>query len=132
MTRTLVMAVALAAVLGVSAVVTGQVGHVTICHIPPGNPDMAHTITVGQPAVQNHTAHGDTMGACAGDQAQSPGNPDKPGSGNDQGSNPDQPQGPTPSAVAELPTYWLGLLLVVLAGIAIGTVAALRRRQRNR
>ncbi|MCH8165480.1 MAG: filamentous hemagglutinin N-terminal domain-containing protein [Planctomycetes bacterium] len=39
---------------------------VTICHIPPGNPDNAHTITVGAPAVDPHIDHhGDTVGACA-------------------------------------------------------------------
>jgi hypothetical protein len=37
---------------------------VTICHIPPGNPDNAHTITVGAPAVPAHLAHGDTLGPC--------------------------------------------------------------------
>ncbi len=38
---------------------------VTICHIPPGNPDNAHTITVGEPAVITHmTQHGDTLGEC--------------------------------------------------------------------
>lgn len=38
----------------------------TICHIPPGNPDAAHTITVGsENAVEKHMSnHGDTMGAC--------------------------------------------------------------------
>ena len=40
-------------------------GKVTICHIPPGNPGNAHTITVGAPAVSAHLAHGDTLGACA-------------------------------------------------------------------
>ena len=36
-----------------------------ICHIPPGNPDNAHTITVGAPAVAAHmTNHGDAMGPC--------------------------------------------------------------------
>src|SRR6185295_8619847 len=38
--------------------------HVTICHIPPGNPANAHSITVGAPAVSAHLAHGDTLGAC--------------------------------------------------------------------
>lgn len=38
---------------------------VTICHIPPGNPSNAHTITVGAAAVSAHLNHGDTLGACA-------------------------------------------------------------------
>jgi hypothetical protein len=42
---------------------------VTICHIPPGNPDNAHTITVGAPAVPAHLAHGDTLGPCPNGQA---------------------------------------------------------------
>jgi len=38
---------------------------VTICHIPPGNPGNAHTITVGSPAVRAHEAHGDYIeGSC--------------------------------------------------------------------
>jgi len=37
----------------------------TICHIPPGNPSNAHTITIGKPAVKAHIAHGDVGGACA-------------------------------------------------------------------
>jgi len=38
---------------------------VTICHIPPGNSNNAHTITVGEPAVLTHmTKHGDTLGPC--------------------------------------------------------------------
>jgi len=36
----------------------------TICHIPPGNPNAAHTITVGLSAVEAHLAHGDTEGPC--------------------------------------------------------------------
>ena len=39
---------------------------VTICHIPPGNPDNAHEITVGAPAVPAHLAHGDNIGVCGG------------------------------------------------------------------
>ena len=42
------------------------VDKVTICHIPPGNPDNAHTITVGAPAVPAHLAHGDYLGECGG------------------------------------------------------------------
>ena len=38
---------------------------VLICHIPPGNPENAHTICVGAPAVSAHEAHhGDPVGPC--------------------------------------------------------------------
>jgi hypothetical protein len=40
---------------------------VTLCHIPPGNSENAHTIEVGQAAVPAHLAHGDTLGECAGE-----------------------------------------------------------------
>jgi len=80
---------------------------VTLCHIPPGNPGNAHTITVGAPAVRAHLAHGDYLGPCAGDVP--PGsdggvpnpNPDpnpnpnpnpNPGPGSDGGSNPNPGQ----------------------------------------
>jgi len=40
---------------------------VTLCHIPPGNPSKAHTITVGKPAARAHEAHGDNIeGPCDG------------------------------------------------------------------
>ena len=34
---------------------------VTICHIPPGNPGNAHTITVSVNAMPAHLAHGDVL-----------------------------------------------------------------------
>ena len=37
-----------------------------ICHVPPGNPMKAHTITVGGYAVDKHQAHGDMIGSCDG------------------------------------------------------------------
>ena len=37
---------------------------VTLCHVPPGNPGKAHTITVGEPAVAAHMRHGDYLGPC--------------------------------------------------------------------
>jgi hypothetical protein len=40
---------------------------VKICHIPPGNPDAAHTIWISKPAVDAHLAHGDTLDACPND-----------------------------------------------------------------
>lgn len=37
---------------------------ITICHIPPGNPDNAHEITIDESALPAHLAHGDTEGSC--------------------------------------------------------------------
>ena len=45
-----------------------------VCHIPPGNPDNAHTIVVDDSAVQTHLDHGDTLGPC----------PEEPGPPDDQ------------------------------------------------
>ena len=45
---------------------------VTLCHVPPGNPDNAHTVDVGAPSVPAHLAHGDTEGACADDTEEDP------------------------------------------------------------
>jgi len=39
---------------------------VDVCHIPPGNPSNAHTISVSPSAVPAHLNHGDTLGACGG------------------------------------------------------------------
>ena len=45
--------------------ITNGASKVDVCHAPPGNPDNAHTITIGAPAVAAHLAHGDTEAACA-------------------------------------------------------------------
>ncbi len=37
---------------------------ITICHLPPGNPSNAHTITIDTSALPAHLAHGDSQGAC--------------------------------------------------------------------
>jgi hypothetical protein len=37
---------------------------VDVCHIPPGNPENAHTITISENAVSTHLDHGDHLGAC--------------------------------------------------------------------
>ena len=42
----------------------GQGHKVTICHVPPGNPANAHTITISANAWPAHQAHGDQLGAC--------------------------------------------------------------------
>lgn len=39
-------------------------GKVTLCHIPPGNPANAHTISVSTSAWPAHARHGDTLGPC--------------------------------------------------------------------
>jgi hypothetical protein len=59
----------------------GGVGKTTLCHIPPGNPANAHTITVGNPAVKAHLAHGDKLGACKDTPPMSKPCSDNPGSG---------------------------------------------------
>ena len=41
---------------------------VDVCHIPPGNPDNAHTITISENAVSAHLDHGDRVGACDSEQ----------------------------------------------------------------
>ena len=43
----------------------GEERKITICHIPPGNPQNPQTITVGISALPAHVAHGDTVGACS-------------------------------------------------------------------
>lgn len=50
---------------------TGDLAHagkdekkVAVCHLPPGNPANAHTITVGEAAVNAHLVHGDELGEC--------------------------------------------------------------------
>lgn len=43
-------------------------GKIQICHVPPGNPANAHTITVSPAAWAGHSHHpGDHLGACEGD-----------------------------------------------------------------
>jgi len=37
---------------------------INICHIPPGNPDAAHTIRISVNALKAHLAHGDYLGEC--------------------------------------------------------------------
>ncbi|MFL6233528.1 MAG: hypothetical protein ACJ76N_10380 [Thermoanaerobaculia bacterium] len=66
MKRKLTLAVLLAvlAVFGVAVVSADSPGKVDICHIPPGNPDNAHTINVSVRAIPAHLAHGDRLGDC--------------------------------------------------------------------
>jgi hypothetical protein len=62
----------------------------TICHIPPGNPENAHTLCVGTPAVDAHLAHGDHLGSCCDADAPPPSDPPP--------SDPPPPSSPPPSS----------------------------------
>ncbi|NBD10824.1 MULTISPECIES: hypothetical protein [Corallococcus] len=78
---------------------TGGVGHVTLCHRPPGNPFNAHSISVGIPAMAAHLRHGDTLGACdSGGETPSDGGTCEPdagsGGGTDGGTPTDIDAGP--------------------------------------
>ena len=42
----------------------GPNGKVTICHVPPGNPGIAHTLSVSPHAADAHLGHGDHCGPC--------------------------------------------------------------------
>lgn len=46
-------------------------GKITLCHIPPGNPENAHTLTVSERALPAHLTHGDHCGPCLDDEAAS-------------------------------------------------------------
>lgn len=64
MTRFVCLTAAIIVAAGLT-VLAGPIPKVTICHIPPGNPATAHTITVGEPAVPAHLAHhSGTLGPC--------------------------------------------------------------------
>jgi hypothetical protein len=73
---------------------------VLICHVPPGNPDNAHTICVGQAAVKAHLRnHPDYLGAClAGGDPRSPPPPvSGPQGDGDAGAQVDAGQSTTPT-----------------------------------
>lgn len=62
----------LTAVIVFATPARSQGGRVVICHVPPGNPGAAHTITVGGAgAVDAHLRNhvGDHVGACNSDTA---------------------------------------------------------------
>lgn len=53
-----------AAIILTSSTTGGTIEKITLCHIPPGNPGKAHTISVASPAVFAHLSHGDYLGDC--------------------------------------------------------------------
>ncbi|HEY5652518.1 MAG TPA: PKD domain-containing protein, partial [Acidimicrobiia bacterium] len=64
MRSTLTLMVVLALMVPALAAAAGPKEKVDVCHIPPGNPGNAHTITVNGNALKAHLAHGDTEGEC--------------------------------------------------------------------
>lgn len=68
-------------------------GKVTICHIPPGNPENKHTITIGKSALEAHLAHGDTLGGCDGEPSEPP-------------EEPEEPTTTTPDIIGSMVAYW--------------------------
>jgi len=50
--------------LYVSGAAAAAPAKVDVCHIPPGNPENAHTITISESALSTHLDHGDVVGAC--------------------------------------------------------------------
>lgn len=62
----------------------------TICHVPPGNPANAHTICIGNAAVEHHLKnHDDYLGACKVENPCPPPPPEMP---------PPPPETPAPPA----------------------------------
>ena len=60
----------------------------TVCHIPPGNPANAHTICIGNAAVQPHLDHhGDFLGTCSCSGSGGSGGSGGTGSGGGGGGN---------------------------------------------
>ena len=47
---------------------TDEAEKVEVCHMPPGNPANAHTISVDNDSFDDHVAHGDTEGPCESDE----------------------------------------------------------------
>lgn len=58
-------------------------GKMAVCHVPPGNPDNAHTIWVSPSAVPAHLAHGDKLGECDEENGEEPPGGEEPGEGED-------------------------------------------------
>lgn len=70
-------------------------GKIIICHVPPGNPANAHTLTVSVNGWNGHQHHkGDYVGACRGSE----GGPDAGTTGGDEGGGSTDAGSSTPDA----------------------------------
>jgi len=58
-----------ASLFAVSTAMAARAQKVPVCHIPPGDPANAHTISVAPSALDAHLAHGDYVGECASPNA---------------------------------------------------------------
>lgn len=54
------MLLILIAIIGLSSFINNN-DKITICHVPPGNPDNCHEITISMNALQTHLNHGDRI-----------------------------------------------------------------------
>lgn len=63
-----ILSLTLLVLISASVAYAGPPAKVEICHIPPGNPGNAHTITISEKALDAHlTNHGDYLGPCCTD-----------------------------------------------------------------
>lgn len=60
----LVSMVVVALMVPAMAVAAAPKEKVDVCHVPPGNPGNAHTISISGNALKAHLGHGDTEGPC--------------------------------------------------------------------
>lgn len=66
------MVLLIVAVTAIALPVEAQDSKVTICHIPPDDPTTPRTINVSQEDVDEHLAHGDSLGHCDPPQIEVP------------------------------------------------------------
>lgn len=59
------LALSLIPSVGISQGNSGKT-RLTICHVPPGNPDAQRTMAIPEPAWGAHESHGDILGPCDG------------------------------------------------------------------
>ena len=64
-TRLLTTTIVLTLLLALASLPAFAGNKVDVCHLPPGNPDNWHTISVSENALNAHLGHGDLEGSCA-------------------------------------------------------------------
>jgi hypothetical protein len=64
MSKVMVSLILVAVALALANPVMAGGNKVDVCHIPPGNPENVHTITISDKALDAHIAHGDIVGSC--------------------------------------------------------------------